>query len=287
MNNFKYLSTLIIVIVFHFNIAYSQKLYNDQVLTSPQSIRNGDCRMVLENNGNLIIFKYDFNQVMWASNTFQKGRAPFRLIMQGDGNLVLYDSTNMVTWKSDTFRKGVAPFTMVLNNDGTFNIIDGTGSSTYSSSGGNQNQNQNQPRPTSKPNNTNNGGNNNNVASKLLNLVNQERAKYGLQPMYADGPLQSAAQAHSNYQAEIQQMTHNDPRGELDQRVNIYGGYYRYYAENVFAGPKTEEEAMDGWMHSQLHRDNILNPVLNRFGGALTVGRNGEYYWTQSFGQAK
>ena len=39
---------------------------------------------------------------VWASNTNGKGVAPHRLVMQGDGNLVIYDSYSTATWSTGT-----------------------------------------------------------------------------------------------------------------------------------------------------------------------------------------
>jgi hypothetical protein len=42
------------------------------------------------------------NRPVWASNTYRKGSAPHRLVMQNDGNLVIYDSRHRPTWSSRT-----------------------------------------------------------------------------------------------------------------------------------------------------------------------------------------
>ena len=41
-------------------------------------------------------------QAKWATGTAGRGVAPFRLIMQGDRNIVVYDSKNTPTWASNT-----------------------------------------------------------------------------------------------------------------------------------------------------------------------------------------
>ena len=38
----------------------------------------------------------------WASNTPGQGTAPYRLIMQNDGNLVLYDSNDSIIFQTGT-----------------------------------------------------------------------------------------------------------------------------------------------------------------------------------------
>jgi len=55
----------------------------------------------MQGDGNLVLYDRN-NTPTWSSNTYQKGVAPFRLIMQDDGNLVLYDSRNTPTWATGT-----------------------------------------------------------------------------------------------------------------------------------------------------------------------------------------
>ena len=57
-------------------------------------------KVVMQQDGNLVI--YDKNRAIWASDTNGKGSAPFSVIMQDDGNLVIYDSGNKPTWASNT-----------------------------------------------------------------------------------------------------------------------------------------------------------------------------------------
>jgi hypothetical protein len=39
----------------------------------------------------------------WSSNSKGKGTPPYKLTMQDDGNLVVYDSTNTPTWATGTY----------------------------------------------------------------------------------------------------------------------------------------------------------------------------------------
>lgn len=59
----------------------------------------------------------------WASNTWHKGQGPYRLVMQDDGNFVLYDSQNQATWASDTWCQGpMKANRVVLGDDGKLNL---------------------------------------------------------------------------------------------------------------------------------------------------------------------
>ena len=43
---------------------------------------------------------------IWASGTHGKGRGPHHLIMQRDGNLVIYDADHRPTWSTNTHGSG-------------------------------------------------------------------------------------------------------------------------------------------------------------------------------------
>ena len=45
---------------------------------------------------------YGRTGVVWASNTDRKGVSPYNLVMQNDGNLVIYDRNGTPTWATNT-----------------------------------------------------------------------------------------------------------------------------------------------------------------------------------------
>ena len=53
--------------------------------------------------------------ITWGSSTTAPhGAAPYRLVMQSDGDLVIMDTTNKLIWSSGTSGKGTAPYRLVL-----------------------------------------------------------------------------------------------------------------------------------------------------------------------------
>lgn len=56
---------------------------------------------------------------------------PHKLVMQADGNLVQYGENNQVIWKSDTYLKGKAPFVVSLGDNARLSITDSTGEVTW------------------------------------------------------------------------------------------------------------------------------------------------------------
>jgi hypothetical protein len=62
--------------------------------------------------------------------------------------------------------------------------------------------------------------------------------------------------------------------GELDltERAAQAGAHFSLIEENVAIGP-TPAAIHDEWMHSPGHRDNLLNPEVNRVGVAIVASR--------------
>ena len=66
---------------------------------------NEQYRLTMQDDGNLVLYDGK-NQPHWASNTWRHGEPPYRATMQDDGNLVLYDVRGTATWASNTWGKG-------------------------------------------------------------------------------------------------------------------------------------------------------------------------------------
>ena len=117
---------------------------------------------------------------------------------------------------------------------------------------------------------------------QLLNLLNQERERAGLQTLRWNQDLAEAARAHSDLLAKHKELSHQF-RGEreLQQRAGSAGAHFSAVAENV-AYASTVAEVHDGLMHSPPHRANILNSEYNAVGIAI-VERDGELYATEDF----
>jgi hypothetical protein len=75
-------------------------------------------------DGNLIM--YNGSKTIWSSGVYGKGKAPYNLQMQADGNLVEYDVDHIPIWASGTNGKGTAPFKFVVEANGNAVIYDKT-----------------------------------------------------------------------------------------------------------------------------------------------------------------
>ncbi len=119
---------------------------------------------------------------------------------------------------------------------------------------------------------------------KVLELVNIERAKHNLAPLSWDSSLAEVAKAHSFDMAKNNYFSHTNLNGQSAfDRMKNAGINYSYAAENIAAGQKTPESAMNSWMNSEGHRNNILNKNVTRIGVGYVKGGSYGHYWTQNF----
>ncbi|MFI7596091.1 CAP domain-containing protein [Micromonospora sp. NPDC049359] len=119
-------------------------------------------------------------------------------------------------------------------------------------------------------------------AREVVDLVNAERAKAGCKALSIDDKLMTAAQRHSQDQADHSKMTHTGSDGsDTGVRLDRVGYAWRTYGENVAWNQKTPAAVMDAWMNSSGHRANILNCAFTEIGVGI-ASSNGPY-WTQVF----
>lgn len=118
-------------------------------------------------------------------------------------------------------------------------------------------------------------------AREVAAIVNRERAAYGLAPLKYSEQLSGAALVRAQ---EIQvSFSHTRPNGTSCFTAMTEAGIsYSYAGENIAYGQRTPEAVMEGWMHSEGHRANILNTQVEYIGIGVTQ-RNGVCYWTQFF----
>ncbi len=116
------------------------------------------------------------------------------------------------------------------------------------------------------------------VAIEASNLVNDERAVAGLEPLEWDQNLESVSHVRAE-ECSIN-FSHTRPDGRKWYTVNskIQGG------ENLAFGFDNAEDAVDAWMNSPTHRDNILYPDFQEVAISCYRTDDGTVYWAQEYG---
>ena len=122
-------------------------------------------------------------------------------------------------------------------------------------------------------------------AEQLMALANRARAEAGAPPLRWDSALAEAARKHTLLMVSQGPIAHIYP-GELTltERAGFAGAHFDLIEENIAIGP-TPAEIQDAWMHSKGHRENMLNPAVNRVGIAVIASR-GVLYATADFSHA-
>jgi uncharacterized protein YkwD len=116
----------------------------------------------------------------------------------------------------------------------------------------------------------------------LLSAANQERAARGLQQLRRDPELARAATAHARVMAAHGAISHQFPgEPELTDRGASAGVAFSEISENVAEAPNAVQ-IHDMWMHSEHHRENLLDPSIDS-AGISVIARNGELYAVEDF----
>lgn len=103
------------------------------------------------------------------------------------------------------------------------------------------------------------------VIQKLVDLTNQERARYNLPPVEIDPYLCLQAQQHAEWMA----------------RTGVYRHSGKPWPEIIFQGPGTARNAINGWIRSPAHHRIMLK--RGKYVGFGYMVINGRDYWVGLF----
>jgi uncharacterized protein YkwD len=123
------------------------------------------------------------------------------------------------------------------------------------------------------------------TARQLFLLGNQARIEQGARPLTWDPTLAAAAQVHCARLASEVMLSHQyNGEANLSQRVSQAGAHFSLVEENIAEGdqPATIHQA---WMNSRYHRENLLNPGVDRVGIAV-IARGDMLYAVADFAHA-
>ncbi len=124
-------------------------------------------------------------------------------------------------------------------------------------------------------------------------IANSYIGTYGLEPFVKHQDLASCGRLHSQDMLARKYFSHVSPEGEtFDQRVaKATGGKVFGTGENIAFGQRNPILALDAWINSPGHRENIIRNAGNYMGvgvafdrAGLRPGSYGSPYYTQVFG---
>jgi uncharacterized protein YkwD len=128
------------------------------------------------------------------------------------------------------------------------------------------------------------------LQAEVLANLNAERKANGLSPFKISAKLDKAAQGHACDNAARRSISHDSSDGgTLKTRLRKVGYKYRAAAENTGRGFGTGTRAVEWWMNSPHHRDNILFPRVRDvgIGIALSDAPDNKLHWVINFGASR
>lgn len=127
-------------------------------------------------------------------------------------------------------------------------------------------------------------GHNREYAEAVIELVNKEREKNGLNPLEMNETLMGCCEIRA--EELVEKFSHTRPDGS--SCYTVAEGEYSYSAmgENIAEGYTSPEHVMNGWMNSFGHRANILKEGYEEIGVGCYI-HNGRKYWVQLFGSQR
>ena len=141
---------------------------------------------------------------------------------------------------------------------------------------------------TSKPTVAKSSFNRAEVERRVFDLVNERRTAAGLSPLSWNENVAGVARYHSQNMADHKFFSHTGADGKkVSNRADALGvKKWHALGENIaynrgFKSPL--ESAVQSWMNSPGHRDNILKNDWQESGIGVVVSEDGAYYFTQVF----
>lgn len=116
------------------------------------------------------------------------------------------------------------------------------------------------------------------ACTKVLKMMNQQRAEHGIASLAWSNSLADAAQVRANEIVDV--FSHTRPNGSafwtVDSSVQ--------YGENLAKYYQSADSVYSAWMNSQSHAANIMSNDFKTVGIAISQADDGSWYWAQEFG---
>lgn len=108
---------------------------------------------------------------------------------------------------------------------------------------------------------------------EVVNLTNQKRTAAGLSELVLNQTLSGAAYTKGQDMLAKDYWAHVAPDGTQPWKFFSDFGYrYRYAGENLARDFSNATDAVNAWMNSPTHRENILNPKYKEIGIGIVEG---------------
>jgi len=113
----------------------------------------------------------------------------------------------------------------------------------------------------------------------LLTLHNSARTN----PLQMHLECDIAAQAHAEWMASNQRMSHSQSSGPNKNVSDRLKKQWTYVGENIAYGQNSPTEVTNDWLNSTGHRRNIKSSSFKYVGFGIAESKDGARYWCAVF----
>lgn len=119
---------------------------------------------------------------------------------------------------------------------------------------------------------------------QVVDLVNKQRALAELEPLSYSQDISDIAYLKAKDISDNNYFDHTSPTyGTVPEMFAKYNINYYALGENIGQGYKTPEDAVNAWMSSPGHKDNILSAKYTEIGIGIYKDDKGVITWVQMF----
>lgn len=111
------------------------------------------------------------------------------------------------------------------------------------------------------------------TTNRIVELTNRARTEEGLSELRINETLNRAAMLKAQHMISNNYFAHDAPDGSKPWKWFKQVGYeYTYAGENLAMNFSEAEDAVEAWMESPSHRENMLSPNYQDIGVAVVIG---------------
>ena len=88
-----------------FNFLIKKKINNFSKTDNSKKDENNHYALEVKKNGNVIFYEKNTNEIIWQTNTANKGIGPYNFRLTNDKTLILEDSTEKIIYQSEKYEK--------------------------------------------------------------------------------------------------------------------------------------------------------------------------------------
>ncbi|WP_413998270.1 CAP domain-containing protein [Flavobacterium sp. W1B] len=116
---------------------------------------------------------------------------------------------------------------------------------------------------------------------EAMDLINDYRVSVGLNPLEKINHVSYKSDEHNNYMITNKVVNHNDFLARSGNIMKLLGA--KNVAENIAYNYNTPQKALEAWLNSPGHKENILGNFTHFGIGIKADPENGRKYYTNIF----